>query len=596
MDILILRNKSVSNRLSINDLGIDLGPGEYTSLISNFENEQIVESLDLQLAMTGDAEVLLNDTVINYNDVINYFTGLSRYDKIDYAYISGKDSDTDITGAELERLSNGSDVSSGVELHNHDTRYYTKTNLQISGQSQIHWDNITNVPAFGSLNWKDPVQRTDPSYGSGLTLPVVDNNINDARMVSDDGDGKPAQYVCVATTGTWDQQWKKIADIDWGNASGIGITANGNLTSTNVQNALIELQTDIDNIVNGTLDITYSLDDAYQDGSIVTINNTDVRWLLSDTKYFAVQSDNGSTNVLKISANGLGDVIDVNANLNIVGSTTITGSISVNANSTSLINVTGSSLNLQTTTSGNISISSANSLLLKDEFLSAAIPLSQSGESALSGFTATSIIGALNELKNTDAATTLDQAYEGAAGNGSGRVITADHGSVKIDASNATNAPFELVPQNSIPSTNLASGQITIIGDELYIYDGGRSKWLSADSTTYVFSMNSASGQTMSIGGTVGNGVGFKMPMKATIVKISVSSSGGNATKKFEIRKVGSATPLKSFSLNSGSYISLNDNITLNAGDIVQVYVSGEGTPVKNPIVTLFIRAEPEKC
>ena len=590
MDILILRNKSASNRLSINDLGIDLGPGESTSLISNFENEQIVESLDLQAAMTGDAEVLLNAVVISYTDVVDYFTGLSKYDKIDYAYISGKDSDTDITGAELERLSNGSDVSSGTELHNHDTRYYTKTNLQTSGQSQVHWNNITNAPAFGSLNWKDPVQRTDSSYGSGLTLPIADNALNDARMVSDDGDGKPAQYVCVAITGTWDQQWKKIADIDWGNASGIGITANGNLTSTNVQNALVELQTDIDNIVSGTLDINHSLDDAYQNGSIVTINNTDVRWLLSDTKFFAIQSDGGSTNVLKISANGGGDVIDIAANLNVVGNVSVTGSLTVNATTTSLINVTGAALNLQTTTSGNISISSADSLLLKDKFLGAAIPLSQSGTTALSGFTATSIVGALNELKNTDAATTLDQAYEGAAGNGSGRVITAENGSVKIDASGATNAPFELVPQTVVPSTGLASGQMTVIGDELYIYDGGRSKWLSADSTTYIVSMASASGQIMSIGGTVGNDVGFKMPMKATLVKVSVSSSGGNATKGFEIRKVGSATPLKSFSLTAGSYMSSNDNISLNLGDIVQVYVVGQGTPVKNPIVTLFIK------
>jgi len=440
------------------------------------------------------------------------------------------------------------------------------------------------------LNWKDPVDRTDSSYGSGLSLPVTENVLNDARMVSDDGDGKPAQYVCVAITGTWDQQWKKIADIDWGNASGIGITSTGNLSSTNVQNALVELQGDIDNIVNGTLDITHSLDDAYQDGSIVTVNGTDVKWLLSDTKFFAIQSDSGSTNVLKISANGSGDVIDIAADLNVVGNVDILGALTVNATTTSLINVTGAALNIQTTTSGNISLSSADSLLLKDKFLSAAIPLSQIGTSSLSGFTATSIVGALNELKNTDAATTLDQAYEGALGSGSGRVITADNGSVKIDSSSATNAPFELVPQTVVPSTGLASGQMTIIGDELYIYDGTRAKWLSADSTTYIVSMASANGQIMSIGDAVGSDVGFKMPMKATLVKVSVSTSGGNATKAFEIRKVGSGTALKSFSLVAGNYMSTNDNITLNSGDVVQVYVSGVGNSVKNPIVTLFIK------
>jgi len=33
------------------------------------------------------------------------------------------------------------------EEHNHDDRYYTKTQLQTSGQAQVHWNNITNKPS-----------------------------------------------------------------------------------------------------------------------------------------------------------------------------------------------------------------------------------------------------------------------------------------------------------------------------------------------------------------------------------------------------------------------------------------------------------------
>jgi hypothetical protein len=33
------------------------------------------------------------------------------------------------------------------EPHNHDDRYYTKSQLQTSGQAQVHWNNITNKPS-----------------------------------------------------------------------------------------------------------------------------------------------------------------------------------------------------------------------------------------------------------------------------------------------------------------------------------------------------------------------------------------------------------------------------------------------------------------
>lgn len=60
----------------------------------------------------------------------------------------------------------------------------------------------------GSISWKEPVA----TYSD---LPVVDNSIGDTRTISDDGDGKQAQY-------TWDgTRWIKIADIDWGQANNV---------------------------------------------------------------------------------------------------------------------------------------------------------------------------------------------------------------------------------------------------------------------------------------------------------------------------------------------------------------------------------------
>jgi len=85
------------------------------------------------------------------------------------------------------------------------------------------------------LHWKSSV----PTY---TDLPIVDNVLSDARIVMNDGDTNPAQYVCIAIVGTREQQWQKIADINWGSADVITITdSEDNFVATNVEDALTEL-------------------------------------------------------------------------------------------------------------------------------------------------------------------------------------------------------------------------------------------------------------------------------------------------------------------------------------------------------------------
>ena len=85
---------------------------------------------------------------------------------------------------------------------------YTKTNMQTSGQALLHWGNLTNVPNLADNHWKTPVANQ-------AALPVTGNALGDNRVVLDDGDGKQAVYTCVATTGTYTQQWSKVGDVDW---------------------------------------------------------------------------------------------------------------------------------------------------------------------------------------------------------------------------------------------------------------------------------------------------------------------------------------------------------------------------------------------
>ncbi len=584
MDILLFKNTG-SVALEVSDLGIYLEAGEETDLLLNYRNEDIVESTDIQTAMAGDGEVTLDQgsgaVTLTYTQLIDYLTALTKFDKIDFAYVSGKDDDTDVTGAELERLTNGGDASSGTALHNHDTRYYTKTQLSNSntGTVAVHWDNITNAPQFGALSWKEPVDRTDTSYGSGTVLPVTGNVVNDARMVADDGDGKPAQYVCVATSGAWSDQWVKIADIDWGASNSISVTPSGNLASTNVQSALYELQGDIDNIVNGTLDITHSLNDAYDDGSIVTVDTTDVDFQLSSGRSFIVSS--GATQSLKVT----GTTTQINGSLDVNG-----GAITLDATSASNLSVTGNTLTLSTLTSGNIAISSASALTFKDQFLSSPIALSQTGTTGLVGYTATSIIGALNEVRSlASGADTLDEVYDGPTGGGSGRVVIVDSGSVKLDATSATYAPLELTQQTAAPTSGLAAGQIAFINGHLYNYDGTRAKWISVDEQRYDWADQAASGKYLKVGSALGTEVGFKIPLNAVITKVTARTTGGNLTKEIQIRKNGLPASIKTFNLTAGEYTSTNDNINITAGDYIQAYVSGSGEAIHDPVVSVYL-------
>ncbi|MFW6002263.1 MAG: hypothetical protein ACOCQD_02900 [archaeon] len=148
MDRLILKNTK-SEYVYVNDLGAGVAPGEDLNLITNYRDEDILESTDLQDVLdSGDLEVWLNDsTQMSYQNVVDYLTKLTRYDVIDFNYVSNEDSETDVTSQEIEQLTDGSDT----ELHIHDNRYYTKTELSTPNQATIHWDNIIDAPMGDSI-------------------------------------------------------------------------------------------------------------------------------------------------------------------------------------------------------------------------------------------------------------------------------------------------------------------------------------------------------------------------------------------------------------------------------------------------------------
>ena len=115
----ILENVTL-NDIVIDDIGL---PIDATSTIQIDENEDWS-----RIANSDD----LREKVTNGNIVINNgVTDLSASDGVDFLKI--------------------------VHVYYLKQNYYTKTNLQTSGEAEVHWDNITNTPDF-SFDWLEHVK------------------------------------------------------------------------------------------------------------------------------------------------------------------------------------------------------------------------------------------------------------------------------------------------------------------------------------------------------------------------------------------------------------------------------------------------------
>lgn len=282
MATLYLKNVSGSKKV-IGDLGIVLANNQSTIIDSNNIDGYLTSEMQAALLAGPSSGLVLSTTDIGNSSgdltpekAVAALTITTRFDtdnphKTTFSQVIAQETDTNVTAAELERLSNGTDASAETELHHHDTRYYTKTQLTNSnpGSVSVHWDNIINAPAFGALSWQsqalvrvlgfsdDPsleswdlksgdfyistinnhIYRYDgawndyftPSHGDRI-INLSDNHIytfdtvsenwidtstpedNWALLVNNDGDGKPSQYIYDIQSSSW----LKIADIDWG--------------------------------------------------------------------------------------------------------------------------------------------------------------------------------------------------------------------------------------------------------------------------------------------------------------------------------------------------------------------------------------------
>lgn len=180
---------------------------------------------------------------------------------------------------------------------------------------------------------------------------------------------------------------------------------------------------------------------------------------------------------------------------------------------------------------------------------------------------------------------TLDDAYD-EGGAGVGRTITVDAGAVKLDATSSGNAPIELTEQSTLPTLDLAGGQLSVKGGILYVYDSVRSKWLSVQRMFLTFGKKGKTKDqflAFGAGELYSNNSGYRLARNATIVAIT-GQLDASGTCDMRIRRNDSATNIAT--LNISSAIGNSDttpNVDLSANDYLQSYlesVAGAEDPV----------------
>lgn len=183
--------------------------------------------------------------------------------------------------------------------------------------------------------------------------------------------------------------------------------------------------------------------------------------------------------------------------------------------------------------------------------------------------------------------TTLDEAYDGLDGQGSGRVIEADSGPVRIKASNGY-ASLQLDEVDYTPIMSVENGQIVYREGIAYIYDESRTTWLSMFRQAIAFGSRRADGVMMNLSNFSSNMSGWPALRKGMIVGVTAQAAGGYSRKQINIGIKGGDN-LLSFNLFDFAYANGALDLPFDKNDLIQVKVSSQYEMTYNLILNLEI-------
>lgn len=148
-------------------------------------------------------------------------------------------------------------------------------------------------------------------------------------------------------------------------------------------------------------------------------------------------------------------------------------------------------------------------------------------------------------------------------------------------------------PMGSTLPTSPSDGQMFYDNSSgeriLYIYDGTRSKWLSAQEFTLQWGHDNADGELLRGSGVnnPGTGTGVLIPHDCTIVRITAHQRTGPTTKQVDVLVNG--TSALNFDISSDEYKSNTVDEDLNEDDELWVEVDSAETGTRDVAVTLWL-------
>lgn len=172
---------------------------------------------------------------------------------------------------------------------------------------------------------------------------------------------------------------------------------------------------------------------------------------------------------------------------------------------------------------------------------------------------------------------------------------TAPTAELEIETSNTGIPALELNPQTAPTGTD--NGQISVIGDKLYMYDVVRAKWLSVENSTLAFGRNgNVDNVVLKTAGNVTNGnTSYLMPFDGTIVYVTINSNAnsGAQIKQFQVRvRKGTTNVLVTNVTTAASeFSSTTFDVDFSAGDYIDMRINNDGNGnVNNPVAMIWVK------
>ena len=213
----------------------------------------------------GTAPFVITSTTLVTNLNADLLDGVQAAD-MDYTFVSGNDAATDVTGAQLETLSDGSDAGA---LHIHDARYYTETELGAVASGASGCDLIGS-PTIGTPTFTTLCERLNLMTSAGRVT---------GGMVTDAGSEDLNVALGTGLIKATDSDTAEVLSFDWVANPALSTTTDTHQYAGVIYNAGTPI-VDIRATENYDLDTEFPLASIVNEGGTLHILNNP--WWVTD--------------------------------------------------------------------------------------------------------------------------------------------------------------------------------------------------------------------------------------------------------------------------------------------------------------------------